>query len=156
MRPHPDFAETRLPRDAWLGAFHLTPLSVAQVAEDFANVTASEAVLVGTFGDDWPKGLTLAANLVDMGWHEREFTARRSFAWIVRDPDGVYAGCAYLYPAIGERGRGEVVTWMIDTPDRPARLAAFNAAFRDWLTPFLPEGYALDWTSNDAPGGRAG
>jgi hypothetical protein len=103
------------------------------------------------FGDDWPKGLTRDDNLIDMGWHEREFTARRSFAWIVRNPEGTYLGCAYLYPAIGERGRGEVVTWLCDTPDRPASLQAFNALFWDWLTPFLPQGYALGWTSNDSP-----
>ncbi len=38
---------------------------------------------------------------------------------------------------------------MCDTPDRLTRLNAFNAAFRDWLAPFLPEGYILQWQSND-------
>jgi hypothetical protein len=151
MKPHPDFVDTTLPRQAGVGAWRLTPLSVAQVDEDFDAVTGSERVLVGTFGSDWPIGLTREDNLIDMGWHDREFTAKRSFAWIIRDAEGRYSGCAYLYPEIGARGRGEVVTWMTDTPDRLARLAAFNAAFRDWLTAYLPKGYALAWTSNDQP-----
>ncbi|MCV3271879.1 hypothetical protein [Roseobacter sinensis] len=151
MQPHPDFAGTALPREATFGPFRLSPLSVAQVDEDFKAVTASVRVLTGLFGDDWPKGLTRADNLIDMGWHEREFTALRSFAWIVRDTAGHYLGCAYLYPEIAVRGRGEVVTWMCDTPERLQHLAAFNAAFRDWLTPFLPQGYDLQWTTNDQP-----
>lgn len=149
MGPHPDFTATDLPRTASLDAFRLTPLSVDQVDEDLANVTGSTAVLKGLFGGDWPAGLTRADNLIDMGWHEREFTAGRSFAWIVRDAAGTYLGCAYLYPDIGARGSGEVVTWMCDTPERLPRLSGFNAVFRTWLTPYLPAGYDLRWTSND-------
>lgn len=151
MGPHPDFETTDLPRTASLGDFRLTPLSVGQVDEDLAAVTGSAAVLKGLFGGDWPEGLTRDDNLIDMGWHEREFTARRSFAWIVRDAGGTYLGCAYLYPDIGSRGSGEVVTWMCDTPERLTRLAAFNDAFRDWLAPYLPANYKLRWTSNEQP-----
>ncbi len=153
MQAHPDFTGTALPREAMVGAFRLAPLSVAQVDEDFEAVTGSTRVLTGLFGDDWPVGLTRADNLVDMGWHDREFTARRSFAWIIRDAAGHYLGCAYLYPDIGTRGRGEIVTWVCDTPQRRETLAAFNTAFRAWLAPFLPAGYALAWTSNDQPSG---
>ena len=151
MKPHPDFIETTLPREATVGDFRLTPLAPAQVDEDFDAVTGSARVLAGLFGGDWPAGLTRADNLVDMGWHEREFTAKRSFAWIVRNAEGTYIGCAYLYPEIGARGRGEVVTWLCDLPDRVDLLDRFNTLFRDWLTPYLPDGFALDWTSNSQP-----
>lgn len=149
MDPHPDFTDTTLPREADVGPFRLGPLGPAQAEEDFEVVTTSEAVLVGVFGSDWPKGLTLDENRVDMGWHDREFTAKRSFAWIVRDAEGAYLGCAYLYPDIGSTGRGQVVTWIRDMPERLEVLAAFNAVFADWLGPFLPEGYAVTWASND-------
>ena len=148
MYPHPDFVDTTLPRDADLGAFRLTPLSVAQVDEDFDAVTASVRVLSGFDGGNWPEGLTREDNLIDMGWHEREFTTRRSFAWIIRNREGKYLGCAYLYPDIATRGSGRVVTWMCDTPQRLELLGAFNTVFREWLIPFLPSGYALKWTSN--------
>lgn len=150
MLPHPDFTDTHLPRDAVVGAFRLTPLSGAQVDEDYAVIKASEPVLKGLFqGSDWPADVTLASNLTDLHWHDREFTARRSFSWIIRNAEGQYQGCAYLFPDIGARGHGAVVTWMGASEERTTRLAAFNRAFRDWLPDFLPEGYVVRWTSND-------
>jgi hypothetical protein len=45
-------------------------------------------------------GLTLEQNLVDLGWHEKEFQLRRSFAYTVVVPDeSRVLGCVYLYPA---------------------------------------------------------
>lgn len=148
MDPHPDFTDTTLPREADVGSYRLGPLGPAQAEEDFEVVTASEAVLVGVFGSDWPKALTLDENRVDMGWHDREFTAKRSFAWIVRDGAGAYLGCAYLYPDIGATGRGQVVTWMRDMPDRGGVLTRFNSVFEAWLRPCLPASYETRWTSN--------
>ena len=148
MQPHPDFAETDLPRRAEIGAFQLTPLSPAQVDEDFEAVIGSKQVLRGLFGDDWPLGLTRDDNLTDMGWHEREFTAKRSFAWIIRDPGGRYLGCAYLYPDLGKRGHGQVVTWVRDSPDRIAQLTQFDRLFQTWLRSYLPDGYILSWLNN--------
>lgn len=152
MQPHPDFAASDLPRSATVGAFQLGPLSPEQVDEDFEAVTGSERVLAGAFGDDWPRGLTRAENLVDMGWHEREFTVRRSFAWIIRDAGGRYLGCAYLYPEPGLRGRGKVVIWIRDRPDRQVLLATFETAFMAWLAPYLPSGYAIETVTNAAIG----
>ena len=59
MEPHPDFADTELPREARLPSFLLTPLAPAVAEEDFEAVTSSALVLKGVFGDDWPEGLTL-------------------------------------------------------------------------------------------------
>lgn len=148
MQPHPDFADSDLPRSAVIGEFQLTPLSPAQVEEDFAAVTGSEQVLVGLSGDSWPRGLTLDDNRIDLAWHEREFTARRSFAWIIRDRPGGYLGCAYLYPDPGARGRGQVVTWIRDMPGRADHLNRFDPLFRAWLGPHLPDGYRLEWANN--------
>lgn len=147
MGPHPDFRDSALPREAALGPFRLTPLSPEHVDEDLEAVTGSEQLLCGLFGDDWPQGLTREANAIDLAWHAREFAANRSFAWIVRDADGLYLGCAYLFPDLGARGRAEVVTWMCDMPGRVNRLSRFNAIFSDWLVQFLPQDYALKWTT---------
>jgi len=148
MNPHPDFVGSRLPRHVRLGAFELTPLAPPNAVEDFEVVSQSEPVLTGLFGDTWPAGLTLADNQIDMAWHEREFTALRSFSWIIRDPSGGYLGCAYLFPTLGERGVGEVVTWMRDLPDRGAHLTRFNAVFQPWLRTYLPDDYRVSITSN--------
>ena len=148
MDPHPDFATSRPPRSAVLGTFHLTPLDPSVVDEDFAVVTGSSAVLKGLFGDDWPVGLTLSENAIDLAWHEREFTSSRSFAWVIRDGLGTYLGCAYVYPDLGARGSGTVITWMRDRTDRAALLTAFNDVIMGWITAYLPAGGEYPLTTN--------
>ncbi|WP_317260982.1 hypothetical protein [Rhodovulum sp. FJ3] len=148
MDPHPDFATSSPPRSAVLGTFHLTPLDPSVVDEDFAVVTGSSAVLKGLFGDDWPVGLTLSENAIDLAWHEREFTSSRSFAWVTRDGHGTYLGCAYVYPDLGTRGSGTVITWMRDRADRAALLTAFNDVFMAWIAAYLPAGGEYALTTN--------
>ena len=148
MDPHPDFAAVDLPRECDLPPFRLTRLSMAEIDEDYAAVMRSAPVLQGLWGD-WPKGLTREDDLIDLAWHDREFTLRRSFSWVVRDNEGTYVGCAYLFPEPGARGRAEVVTWLCDTPDRKARLDALRAVLADWFGNILPPGIALRWTYPD-------
>ncbi len=148
MKPHPDFEVLDMPKAMTLGTYHLGMLTGANVEEDFDAVIQSTPVLQGLFGDAWPEGLTLEENLTDLHWHHREFTSKRSFAWIIRDTAGTYLGCAYLYPAIGKRGAGDAVYWMTDTPDRLAHLATFGTLYEDWLKGLLSPSYALDVTNN--------
>jgi len=82
--PHPDYTDVTFPRDFALVSYRLSSLAPEHVDEDFEAVMATAPLLTGLFGD-WPSGLTLESNLIDLAWHEREFTARRSFSWIVRD-----------------------------------------------------------------------
>ena len=146
MEPHPDFANTTFPREAELLGFRLTPLAPEVTVEDFEAVTASANVLRGLFGDDWPIGLTLEENRVDMGWHDREFTALRSFAWVIRTPDGAYLGCAYIYPSIGRRGMAQVITWIRDMPDRDRIAGEFDNQFALWTASYMPASVSLSWT----------
>lgn len=149
MKPHPDFADVELPRVFDLGRFRLTPLTPAELDEDFAAVTDSADLLKGLFGD-WPEGLTREADLADLAWHDREFDLRRSFSWIVRDGAGGYLGCAYLFPDLGTRGQAAVATWIRRMPGRDEAAAELNAALADWLAARLPAGIALRWTSSPA------
>lgn len=146
MDPHPDFAEIDLPRSFDLGGFKLAPLAPENVDEDFAAVQATAHLMDGIFGD-WPTGLTHEANLIDMAWHEREFTARRSFSWIVRDGHGAYVGCFYLFPELGTRGRAKATFWLCDLPDRTTIAANLKAELGAWLTGAMPPGLALTWVT---------
>jgi len=148
MTPHPDFANLEVPTSLTLGTYHLGILTGADVEEDFEAVSRSQTVLQGLFGPTWPEGLTLESNLTDLHWHHREFTAKRSFAWIIRDAGGTYVGCAYLFPDIGALGTGEAAYWMADAPERHAHLSAFGLLYKEWLTKLLPPSYALRFTSN--------
>lgn len=148
MKPHPDFADLVLPRALDIGTFRLTPLSPDQVDEDLAAVLAAAPLIKGVFGGDWPEGLTRAENLVDMCWHEREFTARRSFAWIVRDARGTYLGCFYLYPAMGARGQCDAVFWLCDIADRPGTARLLRSELALWLSATLPSNIDVSWTTS--------
>ncbi len=82
--------------------FLMRPLLLADAEADYEAVMETAARLRGFMDpeDDWPDGLTLHENRVDLGWHEREFTLGASFAWTVVEPDGPRVlGCAYLYPS---------------------------------------------------------
>ncbi|MFK7881707.1 hypothetical protein [Roseobacter sp.] len=146
MDPHPDFVEVTLPRDFALGAYRLAPLSPEFVDEDFDAVMASEHLLTGIFGD-WPDGLTREDNLIDLAWHEREFTARRSFSWIIRDQTGAYAGCFYVFPALGSRGSAKAALWLCDISNRVSVARALREDLSDWLVETFPSGIDIAWTT---------
>lgn len=148
MKPHPDFADLALPRTFDLPSFRLTPLDPAVAEEDYGVVMESSEVLSGIFGGTWPNGLTLEDNRVDMGWHEREFTARRSFSWVVRDKSGTYVGCAYIFPLIGERGVADAVTWVRAHPNRRETGASLVEEFKQWCVESLPKNVALLWKTS--------
>ncbi len=150
MIPHPDFEKLEVPRTLGLGDYHLKMLTAADLEEDFDAVTRSKSVLRGLFGPDWPEGLSLNDNLTDLHWHHREFVARRSFAWVVRDSGGTYLGCAYLFPAIGGQGRAEAAYWMADAPDRLAHLKAFGPLYEAWVAALLPPEFEIIVSSNAA------
>ena len=149
MPSHPDFAHEPFPRHAQLGPFRLEILSPDCLEEDFEAVVASEAILVGLFDETWPKGLTLEENRKDLARHLQEFDENSAFAWAIRSSEGVYLGCAYVVPTPGKRREAKVYTWIRARNDRLALLAQFNALFGGWLDPFLTEGFALDWATND-------
>lgn len=146
MDPHPDFEGVDWPRRFALGDHVLTPLAPEFVDEDFDAVIATGDLLDGIFGA-WPEGLTREENLIDLAWHEREFTARRSFSWIVRDRGGTYLGCFYLYPAIGARGAATAALWLCDIPDRLPTARMLKLALDAWLSDNLPPGIAVAWTT---------
>ncbi|MEM6941250.1 MAG: hypothetical protein AAF943_15610 [Pseudomonadota bacterium] len=149
MLPHPDFAAAHFPRAATLATCTLTPLDMAQTEEDFAAVTSSAAVLDGVFGD-WPAGLTLEDNRIDLAWHDREFTCNRSFSWIIRGGAEAYLGCLYLFPEIGARGTAEAVIWLRKMPDRDALARQIFPDLMDWLTPQVPPEVRVQWTQSPA------
>jgi len=123
------------PPEAWGGPGWLArPLRLADAEADFAAVMASADRLRGWMDpdDSWPDGMTLHENRVDLGWHEREFTAGHSYAWTViedaREGERVL-GCCYLYPSDRE-GFDAMAFWWVRTGSEgldPALGAAFRA-----------------------------
>ncbi|MGA9435566.1 MAG: hypothetical protein WBV62_15135 [Roseobacter sp.] len=146
MEPHPDYVGVVLPRKLTIGGFHLTPLSPEYVDEDFDAVMATAPLLAGIFGD-WPQGLTREDNLIDLAWHEREFTTHRSFSWIIRDPASLYVGCFYISPAIACRGKADAQMWLCDMPDRLDVAKGLQAQLAAWMAEALPPEVDITWNT---------
>lgn len=95
--------------------FRARKLTVSDLVKDYDAVMSSVEHLQGVFGpgEEWPRGLTLEEDLVDLGWHQKEFELGRSFAYTVMNPDESQClGCLYVYPAGKQGYDAEVILWV--------------------------------------------
>lgn len=112
MRPHPQFKTYSIPSTHRLGDFTLKSLSISDLDRDFDAIMESAAdIKAANPGSNWPDGLTREKNLIDLAWHQREFEARRSFAWVIESREGDYLGCLYVYPSIAGDETADVIWW---------------------------------------------
>ena len=67
---------------------------------DYDAVMSSIDIIHETRGGSWPDHtLTYLDDQIDLGWHQREFENRSSFAYTIMSPNETKClGCAYLYP----------------------------------------------------------
>lgn len=93
--------------------FRLRMLTVNDVVKDYDAVMSSVEHLRTIWpGGKWPVGLTLEQNLIDLGWHQKEFQLRRSFAYTVVNPTGsTVVGCVYIEPTKKRGHDAEVFLW---------------------------------------------
>ena len=92
-------------------------LSVNDLVKDYDAAMSSVEHLRRTYspesGGSWPEGLTIEDDLVDLGWHQKEFRRRSSFAYTAMAPDESRClGCVYIKPT---RKRGhdcKVMMWV--------------------------------------------
>lgn len=137
MKPHPLFKGRTIPALHTLGEVTLKALSIADLDRDFSAIMASAAdIKAANPGSSWPDGLTKEKNLIDLAWHQREFEARRSFAWVIESPDGAYLGCLYVYPSIAGETSADVIWWW-----RTGAVAA-RQSFREHLLEWMS---GSDW-----------
>jgi hypothetical protein len=107
--------------------FRLRMLTVADVDKDFEAINervAPDGTLRGA------PGLTLEQNLIDLGWHQKEFQLRRSFAYTVVSPDeSRVLGCVYVDP--DDEADAQVRLWVRrDSYDLDPEL---ERAVREWI-----------------------
>jgi hypothetical protein len=141
MRPHPAFKDRSIPAVHILGEITLRALSVHDLDRDFSAVMESAAdIKAANPGSSWPDGLTREKNLIDLAWHQREFEARRSFAWVIESEGGEYLGCLYVYPSIAGEQAADVVWWW-----RTGAVAS-RRSFREHLLQWLA---GSDWPRLD-------
>jgi len=114
--------------------FRLRMLTVDDVVKDFDAICNR----VDHEGSPRPPFVeSVAENLIDLGWHQREFQLRRSFAYTVVAPDeSRVLGCAYIDPSETHYAR----VWMWVRRD----------AWEDGLDPIL-EAEVRAWLERDWP-----
>jgi hypothetical protein len=132
MRSHPLFKGRSIPALHALGDLMLRALSIDGLERDYAAVMESAAdIKAANPGSSWPDGLTRKKNFIDLAWHQREFEARRSFAWVIEDAMGDYLGCFYVYPSIAGEAAADVAWWW--RSGRGHSDATFRAELLVWL-----------------------
>ena len=98
--------------------FRLRMLTVNDVDKDYDAVMTSMEHLQKTkpFGptDKWPtKDLTFEQDLIDLGWHQKEFQQKSSFAFTVMNLDETEClGCMYIYPSGNPEYDAIIMMWV--------------------------------------------
>jgi len=140
--------------------FRLRMLTVNDVVKDYDAVMSSAKHLMAIWpGSDWPDGLTLEQNLVDLGWHQKEFQRRSSFAYtVVTLDESRVIGCVYIDPTRKRGYDAEVYLWAREAAVGSPSDARLFEVVRDWLAAEWPfenvafPGREIDWESwNDIP-----
>ena len=125
-----------VPKTLLTKGFILKPLTINHLIKDFDAVMSSVEHLQGLMGknDTWPIGLTIEENLIDLGWHQREFTLRHSFAYTVLSINqNECLGCCYIYPPSSKKYDAQAFYWI-----RKEYLANdlekhLGVVFKNWL-----------------------
>lgn len=136
MRPGQFVEESfEVPEKLETQEFRLRMLTVNDVVKDYDAVMSSVDDLKTRVPDsDWPVGLTLEGNLVDLGWHQREFLTRRSFAYTVVSLDETRVlGCVYINPTRKRGYDAEVYLWARETKVGIGLDASLYNAVKLWL-----------------------
>ena len=133
--------------------FTIRPLMIGDVVKDYDAVMSSVEHLRGVFSPKtkWPHGLTFEDDLIDLGWHHKEFRTRRSFAYTVMRPDEeICFGCLYVLPTKLSGYEAEAYCW-IRASHADHLDAQLYEVMRSWIEadwPFVKVAYpgrSLTW-----------
>jgi len=136
--------------------FHLRMLSVNDVVKDYDAVMTSIDHIQKTkpFGpnDDWPKDLTFKQDMIDLGWHQKEFQKRSSFTFTVMNLDETEClGCVYIYPSHNPHYDAIVILWVRQSEVSNGLDELLFSSVKTWIRnewPFKKVAYPgreIDW-----------
>jgi len=136
----PDFD---VPAGLETSEFRLRMLTVNDLVKDYDAVMSSVEHLKSTFSiiseDSWPERLTLEEDLIDLGWHQREFTLGYSFAYTVMSPDeSVCLGCVYFAPTSRADYDVMVTMWVRESALASGLDRRLFQAVKSWVSSAWP------------------
>jgi len=132
--------EFEIPVGMETGRYRLRMLTVHDVVKDYDAVMSSVDHLRGVLDPDsnWPEGLSLEQELIDLGWHQKEFQRRSSFAFTVMTLDEQRClGCIYIYPST--EADAKVFLW-VRKDEFEALDEHLNQTVRNWMSENWPFG----------------
>lgn len=117
--------------------FLLRSITIHDVIRDFDAVMSSRDHLWARFGQlwGWPAAdLTIEQNLVDLGWHQKEFQLRSSFDYVVMTPDNVrQLGCVYIDPSEEDGVDAEIAYWIRSSELHTGLEEKLGTFLRRWI-----------------------
>jgi hypothetical protein len=120
--------------------FRIRMLTVNDVVKDYDAVMSSVGHLRGVFGpgSSWPAAdLSLEQDLIDLGWHQKEFQLGRAFAYtVVSRDESRCLGCVYVDPSEKVGYDARIVLWVRASELTRGLDQRLFVAVRDWLTEF--------------------
>lgn len=119
--------------------FRLRMLTVNDVVKDYDAVMSSVEHCKTIWKGKWPEGLTLEQNLIDLGWHQKEFQTRRSFAYtVVPLNESRVLGCVYIEPTRKRGYDAEVYLWARQSELATGLEERLCAAVQEWVASLWP------------------
>jgi hypothetical protein len=122
--------------------FRLRMLTVNDVVKDYDAVMSSMQHLQGVFGpqSNWPTPeLSLEQDLIDLGWHQKEFQKRSSFAYTVMSLDEKKClGCVYFYPSTVDHKDADVYLWARQSEIAGGLEKRLFLAVKNWIADEWP------------------
>ncbi len=117
--------------------FRIRMLTVNDLVKDYEAVMTSIDRIKGVFGpdSDWPtQDLTLEQDLIDLGWHQKEFQRRSSFAYTVMTLDEKQClGCVYIYPSEKMDFDTDIYFWVRDSAFKDGLDSILSTTIKAWL-----------------------
>jgi len=146
-----------VPKNLETSRMKLRMLKVSDVVKDYDAVMSSLEHLQNTkpFGPNqkWPIGLTLEQNLIDLGWHQKEFQKRSSFAYTVMNLDETQClGCLYIEHTTKLDYDAKIYMWVRQSEISTELDGHLFDTVKDWISakwPFINVAYPgreINWS----------
>ena len=124
--------------------FRMRSITIHDAFKDYDAVMSSREHLWSRFGEIWgwpSEDMTIEQNIVDLGWHQKEFQLRSSFDYAVMSLDERrLLGCVYVDPPQHDGTDADVWYWARQSELANGLEGELQVFLRRWLAESWPFG----------------